>query len=268
MKLNENDIQTQLELEKLLDRNEPEFVILATLKSLRYKNIDKRILNKLFNYALEGDYNDFNGEKYKFNPDFFVKKDYNCFMDFFLRKISKEKKLQISNNLENCQMIIPNECNIRTISNITETDKLFQLKKKFDKTVLENMYNMGISNIDNYNFIDMNLWVSYYHRIHAAVSGVITELIPIEQDDNIFGDNSLWVMKIETEKSPVYHMLVGESLIQDFNFFVEKGDKIKIFDEIGHFAWGSQTVLLYNPEDYKDIKIKENTKYFVGDCIF
>ena len=114
----------------------------------------------------------------------------------------------------------------------------------------------------------MKLLVSYYHRIHSPVNGIIKKLTPIEGKEDFFGKNSLWIVEIETEKSSVYFLLVGESDIQDFDFLVEKGDKVDIFDEIGFFNWGSQTVILYNPKDFEDILIKEKTTYFVGDGIF
>jgi hypothetical protein len=93
-------------------------------------------------------------------------------------------------------------------------------------------------------------------------------MIPIEGKEDFFGENSLWILEIKTEKSPVYLLLVGESTIQDFDFLVEKGDKLNIFDMIGYFNWGSQTLIFYDPKDYGDIQIKEKSNYFVGQCIF
>ena len=62
---------------------------------------------------------------------------------------------------------------------------------------------------------------------------------------------------------------MGESTIQDFDFLVEKGDMVDIFTDLGFFNWGSQVIELYDARDFNDdIQIKENTQYFVGDCIF
>ena len=75
-------------------------------------------------------------------------------------------------------------------------------------------------------------------------------MIPIEGDMNFFGKNSLWFLEIETNKKPVYFMLVGESSIQDFNFLVKKNDDIMISDDLGYFNWGSQTVMLFDEKSY------------------
>jgi DNA polymerase-3 subunit alpha len=43
----------------------------------------------------------------------------------------------------------------------------------------------------------------------------------ISRYQDIFGDNSLWIVDIDSKYSNIYMMLVGESAIQDFTFYVK-----------------------------------------------
>ena len=163
-------------------------------------------------------------------------------------------------------MVIPNECFIEGLDSFKNTEKIVRLKQK-SPDVLKDLKKFDID-IPNYDYIDMKLLVTYYHRIHMPVTGTIKRMVPIEGKDDFFGKNSLWILEIETKKSPVYLVLVGESTIQDFDYLVEKDTPLNVFDTIGYFNWGSQTLIFYNPKDYDDIQIKEKTTKFVGDCIF
>ena len=193
------------------------------------------------------------------------------FMDFFSRKLTKEVDANIRKESNDCEMIIPNECYIESIGEFDKEGRpekqILRLKKESGRYATEDLKKLDID-VDGYNYINMKLLVTFYHRIHCPVSGKITQMIPIEGKDDFFGKNTLWIVKFETQKSPVYLMLVGESTIQDFDFLKEKGDTVNIFDTLGYFNWGSQTVILYKPEDFNQIIVEPKKKYFVGDCIF
>ena len=74
-----------------------------------------------------------------------------------------------------------------------------------------------------------------YAMNEKTIGGQITNLIPIEKDDRFFGDNSLWMVELKTNKSPLYFLLVGESEIQDFNFCKEKYDNSIICNKLTAF---------------------------------
>jgi hypothetical protein len=239
--------------------------ILNALCDFRYKEIGKDLINKIRKHFLENDKIS-SPTEYKFHHDWYVGEPYKTFMDFFTRKLTPKKYKEIEKGVEKCKMIIPNECFIEGLDSFKNTEKIVRLKQK-SPDVLKDLKKFDI-NIATYNYIDMKLLVTYYHRIHMPVAGTIKRMIPIERTDDFFGKNSLWILEIETKKSTVYLLLVGESTIQDFDFLVEKGDSLNIFDTIGYFNWGSQTLIFYDPESYKDIEVKEKTKVFAGDCIF
>ena len=237
--------------------------ILNAIKYYRYKDIGSDLLNKLRDHFLKNDKITY--PEYIYHENWY-ENGYKSFMDFFTRKLTNKKYNELSDNAQKCKMIIPNESWIEGLGNFKDTKKIVRLKKDSPE-VLSELKKVGI-NIPTYNYIDMKLLVTYYRRIHMPVTGIIKDMIPIEGVDDFFGNNSLWILEIETKKSPVYLLLVGESTIQDFDFLVEKKDKLNIFDTIGYFNWGSQTLIFYNPNDYNDLQIEEKTKVFVGDCIF
>jgi len=253
-------------LEKLIDENAGERQILAALKDLRYKKIGKGPLNKLIDHFSKSDY-DWIPKKYRMEIDekWFIGEPYETFMDFFSRKLSKKKKEEIIDNI-NSPIIIPNCCYVEAFGKFKDKDPILRLKKDFTE-VEKDLKDFDI-NIPHYSFIDMKLLVSYYHRIHSPVNGKLVNMYPVEGNEDFFGKNSLWILEFETKKSPVYFLLVGESTIQDFDFLVEKKDVINIFDELGFFNWGSQTVILYNDKDFGDILLQPKKQYFAGDNIF
>jgi hypothetical protein len=241
--------------------------ILKIIKPIKYKPLDKSFLNKLIGYLTKGDKNW--NPNYLYTPSFF-EDSWKSFMDFFTRKLTDKKSKEIQKNLS--KFVFPCECFLEATGTMKDTKKILRLKKNHKNSVVSDLKKIGIE-IDHYSYIDMKLFLTFYHRIHSPISGTITDILAIEGNDELFGKNSIWIIKFETSKSPIYMMLIGESAIQDFNFLIEKGTKIGVFDPIGYFNWseystrpGSQTVILYDPKDF-NIKAKEDKNYFVGDSL-
>jgi hypothetical protein len=268
--------------DKSLDYNKRikhERKILDRLKDFRYKTLDSKVLNEIVDYLISSD-EDW-CQDYKFDDKIFtISKNQKgiSFMDFFTRRLNPKLESEISKSAKKCKMIIPNECHIESIGEFdkegTPDNQILRLKKESGKLATTDLKHLDID-VTGYNYINMKLLVTFYHRIHCAVSGKIVQMIPIEGTDDFFGKNSLWIVEYQSDKFkyPVYHMLVGESSIQDFDFLKEKGEEVEIYDTLGFFNWGSQTVLLYHPHDFEEIKIqidddKERHHHFVGECIF
>jgi phosphatidylserine decarboxylase len=256
--------ETQKELSNMIDSNSGESALLKRIKPIRYKNIDKKFLSKLISHFIKSDEKD--NPNYKFQKKFY-EDDYNSFMDFFTRKLTNEKFQEIQNNIKGSQLVIPNECYIEALGTMGDTKEILRLKKPHKNRVSEDLKKLGID-VKGYSFIDMKLFLTFYHGIHSPVNGFISNMFPVEQKDDMFGNNSLWIVTIDTTKSSVYLLLVGESAIQDFDFIKEKKTDIQLFEKLGFFNWGSQVIVLYDPKNYKELKIKENENYFVGESIY
>lgn len=236
-------------------------IIMSLLFKYRNKEIGDKLWKIIDKFKKNKDWGD-----YKTPDEWFEDKEFKTFMQYFKRKLSKDKFDEIKSQKNN--MSLPCECNIESIGKINDVSSIIRLKKKTE-TVIKDLKNIGVKNVDNLSFINMKLLKVYYHRIHSPVSGKIKNIIEVSPDDNFFGENNLWIVEISTvEFGNVYLILVGELSIQDFTFKVEKGDNIKMFDEIGNFNWASQVIILYDKSKFNDIKIKSDKKYFIGEPIF
>ena len=255
------------QLNELVSKKANERYILAKLKHLKYKEIGEENIQKLIECFKSKD--QINNLMWRMKtthvPQEWFTNNYENFMDYFNRSITQNKFKEIKKEVKKHQMIIPNECNIESIGTLKDTSSIIRLKKD-SKTVREDFEKLGVDS--NYTFINMKLLISYYHNIHSPITGILKKVVPIDKKLGLFGKNTLWFLEFETEKKPVYFLLIGESAIQDFNFYVKKGDKIEIADKLGYFVWGSQTILLFDKDSYEEeIKIQKKNHYFLGQPI-
>lgn len=263
-----NDEKILEELNSLVSVRANERYILAKLKHLKYKEIGTENIKSLIECFKSKDAKNNNAWRMKTSevPQEWFLNGYENFMDFFNRSLTQEKFKDIKKVAKKSQLIIPNECNIESIGQVQDTSTIIRLKKDATE-VAQTLQKFGVPK--DYWFVNMKLLVSYYHNIHAPVSGILRKVTPIDTKLGLFGKNTLWILEFETEKKPVFLLLVGESAIQDFNFLVKKGDQIEIADKLGYFVWGSQTILLFDKESYSgDIKIAKKHHYFLGQPIF
>lgn len=265
---NISDKQKIDELNQLVKARANERYILSKLKAFRYKEIGDaniKILLECFQWK-----DMIHNKKYKINMtsismDCYEGQPYETFIEFFNRWLTKVKFEEIKESSSKHAIILPSESNIESIGRLKDTSSILRLKKKAPE-VIDDLKELGIE--ENYAFVNMKLLISYYHHVHAPVSGKIKRMMPIEYDNHIFGKNTLWFLEFETAKKPVYLLIVGESSIQDFNFLVKKNDVVNIADDLGYFTWGSQVVLLFDIDSYLDnILIQPNHHYFVGTPI-
>jgi phosphatidylserine decarboxylase len=255
------------ELNALVEKRGHEVYILSRLKHLKWDKLGKKNIQNLIECFTEKDAKTNKRLGIKTNPSQpeWFNGNYECFMDFFSRSLTEEKMNSIMDGIKKSQVIVPNECNIESIGSVGDTSSIIRLKKTA-KDVASDLKELGVP--ENYTFVNMKLLVSYYHNIHAPVSGKIVRMIPVPRELNFFGKNALWILEFETKKDPVFLLLVGESAIQDFNFTVKEGQKVKMADKLGNFMWGSQTVLLFNKDSYpSEIQINKKNNYFLGQTI-
>ena len=157
------------------------------------------------------------------------------------------------------------ECEIESVETVKDTSSIIRMKK--DCNVVSSFAKLGID-VGGYNFINTKLLLTYYHHIHCPVNAELHDVITIDRNNEIFGDNMVWVLKLDSMHSTMYLLLVGESEIQDFDFKVKIGDTLGIFDEIGNFTWGSQTLLFYKNDELDERLILSSGRHcFVGDTI-
>jgi len=267
--------------------------IMGILYKFRNKDIGDKLLKIINKFKILPN----QLQKYNIPLEWFEKKDYKTFMQFFKRKLSKEKLLNINKNIYNnifsfpCECVIESQDRFNTSLNYEKfgSYKIFTaINKRSEKKIFDNaplllklkkpvqdirndLKRVGINNIDDLSFINMKLLKVFYHRIHAPIDCKVKNIIEISPENNLFGDNNLWIVELNNKiYGTVFMLIVGELTVQDFQFKINIGDNLKMFDEIGNFNWGSQIVLIYDQEKFKNnfSNIRINGKYFIGDKIF
>lgn len=245
--------------------------VLATLSPYRNDNIGENLLKSLTDTIIK---NDMIWKPQVGHPEPFSsyeKNNFNTFIEFFTRKLSNKVFFKLKKESKECQLISPNECCIESIGKVAnDLSTIFNLKKP-TKDFLKNLNDQYDLNLKGYNFINMELLLSYYHKVHSPISGKIKNIITIKSPNKYFGNNMIWIVEFDTEKhGKVFLFLVGQSVVEDFEFKKHIGDTVEIFDEIGGFMWGSQTLIFYNDEffDGEKPELSVDKHVFVGKKIF
>lgn len=197
---------------------------------------------------------------------FYKKQKFTSFMEYFTRELSDENKNSIKEKYRDFPLIMMSESDMESHGNISDTSKIISLKKP-SEDVISTMKRLNCNLSPSYNFINTKLLITYYHRIHSPASGKIEKIIPVSKENNFFGKNSLNIVWLKTSFGNIYLLLVGESKIQDFEFYIKEGENVSSFQELGNFSWGSQTVLFYDGNNFgkKLRQLKEGDHLFVGD---
>ena len=151
-------------------REYKEFSELDLLSGKSIENLDKEIIMKLLykfrNKEIGGKLekiidrfkNDEKWGKYSTSDDWFEDKEYKTFMQYFKRKLSKEKFAEIKSRKS--RMSIPCECIVESIGDFRDTSSILRLKKETD-SVVEDLKEIGIKNIEGLSFINMKLLKVY-----------------------------------------------------------------------------------------------------------
>lgn len=260
----EGDAAVAEEVADLVKQNAHLGEILAKLKPVRSHNLGGEKLKSLCHCLVAKDAKANKRDRIVVpSTEGFYDGNYQCFMDFFTRKLLPEKMAQIRHGAEDARLIVPNECNIESVGVVGDPSSILRLKKPA-LNVVADLNALGVP--EHYTFVNMKLLISYYHCVHAPVDGEIVRLVPVPVELNAFGRSSVWCVEFKTEFGPVFLLLVGEYAIQDFEFSVKEGQHVDIADMIGNFTWGSQTVLMF---DWKrvDVLVAAKTYCFVGKPI-
>ena len=197
----------------------------------------------------------------------FKESQFSSFMEYFTREISDSLKEHIREDIEESnekpKIACMSESDVESFGSIKDLDKIISLKKPCEN-IVDTIRGLGFELNDNYKFLNTKLLITYYHRVHSPVSGKINKIVHFPKDNEFFGENSLSIVVYDH----ACLLLVGESKIQDFIFKVKEGDVVDIFQELGNFSWGSQTVLFFDSTVYScKLDLETGQHLFVGDVL-
>lgn len=244
-------------LDEILDSNASMLRVWPVLRPIVSEDIGQRRLDRLVAY--------FQGKDAKPKTaaprSWFSGYPYRSYLDWFTRALTDEKMQYLQFRSCEGSVIMPNECVIESVGTIMDTTTILRLKKNRVEAY-QSLRSFGMP--AGYGFINMKLGASYYHRIHSPVKGKVTKIIGVGREAKLFARSTLWLIEIMTEIYPVYLMIVGESVVQDFDFQIEEGQRVDVMSELGNYTWGSQTLLFLPTEEVVRMDTMEKGYYFVG----
>ena len=189
--------------------------------------------------------------------------DLVTYQDWFTRPIKKSFLDNLKAEAKGSEIVLPNECVIESIGRVGDTESILRLKKPAPDA-LNDLMRLGVPS--DYSFINMKLLTSHYHHIHSPVDGVIRRALPIHKEMPLFGRASINFLEIDSAIGKVFLLIIGEAVVQDFDYAVAVNQSVSQLDPIGNFNWGSQTVMLI-PKIASSIRIEKRKYYFLGSRI-
>jgi hypothetical protein len=196
-------------------------------------------------------------------PDFLYGADFDTYQSWFTRPIKKEYLDKLKAGAKNSKIALPNECVIESIGTVGDTESILRLKKPAPDA-LRDLMHLGVP--ADYSFVNMKLLTSHYHHIHSPVEGVITRALPIHKEMPMFGRASINFLEIDSTIGKVFLLIIGEAVVQDFDYAVTVGQNVSQLDPIGNFNWGSQVVMLM-PKITDSLRVESRNYYFVGSRV-
>lgn len=188
---------------------------------------------------------------------------YTSYQDWFTRSVSADVLSHLKKEAFGSTAVMPNECVIESIGLVGDTSSILRLKKPAP-TALQDLVSLGVPS--SYSFVNMKLLTSHYHHIHSPISGRVMRSTPIHAEYPLFGRASLNFVEIKNSEQRAFLLIIGEAVVQDFDYAVKVGDNVNMLDPLGNFSWGSQVVMLI-PGQTRDFKVKPKEYAFVGKRI-
>lgn len=219
----------------------------------------------------------------KFDIQDFEEKEYDCFYDFFIRKLSKKRSFTKDEKI----VIMPADGRYLVFPNIQNIDGFYVKGKKFDLEKF--LQNEKLCNkYKNGAMVICRLSISDYHRFHFPIdcfvkgfnliNGFLYSVHPmaIKKNIEIFTQNKRVLTELE---SKIFgNILIVEigatnvgSIVQTYkkNSFYHKGE------EKGFFALGGSSIVLFFEKEKiifeKDLLENSNKKLetlsFMGDVL-
>ena len=182
---------------------------------------------------------------------------YDSFDEWFLRRLAPETMRVCSAQASLADVCSPVQGTIRkkvpagTITlkkSVIIVDKLLDLVRGSD-------------------LLQISLQKTDYHRVHSPVDGKVTAVGSLNKDELFPGSEAMVIIEIESTLGKVKVMSIGEWTVQTFVTDVQAGDIVKKLDELGHFYFGSQVIVVL-PKGVSIIVNREGKqRVFPGDPV-
>eukprot|EP00727_Mastigamoeba_balamuthi_P007746 m51a1_g3592 putative phosphatidylserine decarboxylase (566) ;mRNA; f:1165344-1167984 len=182
--------------------------------------------------------------------------EFKTFNEFFYREL-KPGMRPVDAPKDDSVAVSPADCRMSAFASVDESKQIwvkgetFSLKTLFGDDALAAEFNDG-------SFVIARLSPQDYHRFHSPVSGVVGPIkeiegtyytvnpIAVNGKIDVYGENRRMVTTIETQQfGRVVFVAVGATMVGSIRFTARPGQSIKKGDELGYFAFGGSTDLLF-----------------------
>jgi hypothetical protein len=185
---------------------------------------------------------------------------WGTYYEWFTRRLRPDVLAQLTSAAASSVVSTPVESAIESVGRLADPSSIVRLKKPAEKAKAD-LASLGVP--ASHLFVNMKLLTSHYHFVHAPLAGVLKRALPIHASMPLFGRVSLNFVEIEAAIGPVFLLIVGEAVVQDFTWAAQVGDRLGKLDPIGNFAWGSQVVMLF-PGDLAQLRVRNREYAFMG----
>ena len=167
--------------------------------------------------------------------DAFVPTKYKTFDDWFLRRLTSQTLSQCINNSKNSDVCSPVEG--RIMPEVPPNGKI-----TLKKSVVEVEHLLHIMEGDD--LVQIALRKTDYHRVHSPFDGTISSIETFEHNGLFENSEAMTIFEVQTSFGPAKLLCIGEATVQTFITDFKPGVKIKKMQELGHFYFGSQVIIV------------------------
>ena len=210
-------------------------------------NYDYNKISDLMNHT----YN-YENPKTDFTPIY-----YKTFHDWFLRRLTREKYIECKEQAKYAIVSSPVQGRIRK-------------KVPFGQMTLKESY-IGVDELlhltSGHHLCQFSLFKTDYHRVHSPVDGIVKEICSYGVGEFFDDSDALVAIEIENDLGLFTLLCIGELTVESFIPIVKKGQLVKKVDELGHFYFGSQVILVM-PKSVEIVVNRDGSeRVFIGDVI-
>lgn len=201
--------------------------------------------------------------------------NFKSFNEFFYRKL--KPKARPCDAADNSKISVsPADCRSTVFESIDQATEIWVKGREFSiKRLFGDAYPEMVDMFINGSMAIYRLAPQDYHRFHCPVDGNLGEPKQIEGEYytvnpmairsslDVYGENVRVLVPIESEEfGTVMFVCVGAMMVGSTIITAEKDKTIKRTDEVGYFAFGGSTILVfYQPGKIKfDEDLVENSK--------
>lgn len=182
---------------------------------------------------------------------------YTTFNDWFLRSLAPDTLQRCQENASRADVCAP----VQAVC--TEQPLTGRMTLKVSVIAVRDLLRL----VRGDALVQFALRKTDYHRVHSPVDGRVERIDAYAKDRLFPGSEALTIFRIEAERIGTVQLLaIGEWSVQSFAPTVSVGARVRKVDELGHFQFGSQVILVL-PAAALPLSVRGGQRVFPGDPV-